>query len=337
MTNHSAPLRRSSVITLAGFFAAALPMLAIGWLPATAQAAEPPVSLLLVPLGQPQGYFDVTMAPGETKTLDVELLNSGQSSIEARSYAADVYTIVNGGFGAKTAADAASGTTTWLTYPTTVESLAAGESVRRTATVTVPASARPGDYISSLVIENATPASAAGGLDQTVRTAVAVSIRVPGRMRAGVRIGPASQSTSDGHSVVDVHLSNTGAELLKPTATVLVRDTQGSVLGRFQVAMGSFYAHTSTNVEVALPKMLQVGDYRVDVRLTDASHRVDVDRDATPLTVGGASAASVPDGHAMPVAILLTVTAVLLLFAAIVIAVYVVVRGRRREHREERV
>src|SRR4051812_9477393 len=61
-----------------------------------------------------EGYFTLEMKPGEKKKLTVELGNYGTQSVKARTYAADVYTLINGGFGVRLDGEATSGTTLWL-------------------------------------------------------------------------------------------------------------------------------------------------------------------------------------------------------------------------------
>jgi hypothetical protein len=53
-------------------------------------------------------------------------------------YAADVYTIINGGFGARLRDTPQSGMTTSVDYATDVVALPAGKSIRRSFTVTFP-------------------------------------------------------------------------------------------------------------------------------------------------------------------------------------------------------
>ena len=138
--------------------------------PSVALAEGDVVKLALTPIGSPGLYFDLTMRPGETQSLAVRLSNAGTAAIAARTYAADVYTIINGGFGGLLRDDARTGTTKWLDYPTVVLQLPAGQGIQRKFTVAVPPDAGPGEYITSLVLENDEPISGDGSvsLDQIV-------------------------------------------------------------------------------------------------------------------------------------------------------------------------
>ena len=108
------------------------------------------IKLALLPVGQPGSYFDLTMRPGESRSFEITIANDGDSSIAARTYAADVYTIINGGFGARLRGEPETGMTSWLDYPTRVLQLAAGSRADSSFTVAVPAGTGPGEYITSL-------------------------------------------------------------------------------------------------------------------------------------------------------------------------------------------
>lgn len=176
--------------------------------PTAAYAQDGQVELALRPVDQPGQFFDLTMRAGETRNLEVELANVGSAPIAARTYAADVYTIINGGFGARLRDEPQTGTTLWLDYSTDVLQLPAGQGIRRTFTITVPAAAEPGEYITSLVLENDEPIRGSGdvAIDQVVRQATAVVITVPGPRTPALVIGAASHKVVAEKSVVAVAL-----------------------------------------------------------------------------------------------------------------------------------
>jgi Bacterial protein of unknown function (DUF916) len=240
--------------------------------PAAAFAGDGQVKLALQPVGQTRSYFDLTMRPGETRALHVVLSNTGDTPTIARTYAADVYTIVNGGFGGRLYDEPQTGTTRWLDYPTGGVTLPVGRSTRRSFSVAVPTDARPGEYITSLILESDQPiqGGSAVTLNQVVRQAVGVVVTVPGRRSPGLSIGAASQTVVGGSSVVSVALANTGNIRLKPVAAFVLFDSAGSRISDATVPMGTFYAHTTTSVEVPLAQPLQPGTYTVRLTLEDA-------------------------------------------------------------------
>ena len=255
--------------------------------PITAYAQEGKVELALRPIDQTGQFFDVTLRPGETRTLEVELANVGDAAIAVRTYASDVYTIINGGFGARLRDEPQTGTTLWLDYPTDVLQLPAGEGIRRTFTVAVPADTEPGEYITSLILENDEPIRGSGdvALDQVVRQATAVVVTVPGPRTPALVIGAASHKVVADKSVVAVALENTGNVRLKPVAEFVLLDATGAEVSRASVPMDTFYAHTGTLVEVPLAALLLPGTYSVRLTLEDAAQDVRAEEAAIPLVV----------------------------------------------------
>ncbi len=240
-------------------------------MPGGVHAASFQVEMTLRPIGQPGPFFDVTMRPGETRSLEVEIANVGDVSLAARTYATDVYTIVNGGFGARLRAEPLTGMTRWLDYPTAVLALEAGARVQRTLFVAVPADALPGEYAASLVLENDQPIPGSGAVtfDQLIRHAIAVVVTVPGRRSPALAVGGASYSIVAGTAKVAVAVENTGNVRLKPIVGFVLIDASGGEVGRARVAMDTFYAHTSTFVEVALTAIPAPGAYTVRLTLDD--------------------------------------------------------------------
>ena len=282
----TAPL---AVLALASVFVALLA-------PGTAFASGTPIKLALHPIGQAGSFFDLTLRPGEARALSVEISNAGTAAIAARTYVSDVYTIVNGGFGADLRDAPRTGVSRWLDYPTGVLDLSVGEAVRRSFRVAVPKDAGPGEYITSLVLENDDPIRDGGAiaLDQIVRQAVAVVITVPGKRSPALAIGGATHTVVAGKSVVAVAVENPGNVRLKPVATFTLRNAAGVQVSQATVPMDTFYAHTGTSIEVPLAALLVPGTYMVRLSLDDATQGVRADGTAT--FVVSASAATIAGG-----------------------------------------
>jgi len=261
----SAPIALASLLLLA--FVA----------PGAAFASEGDFNLVLAPIGQAGPYFDLAMRPGDSARFEVDLANDGDASVAARTYATDVFTITNGGYGGRLRDAAQTGATAWLTYPTTVLDLASGEHARRSLTVSVPLDAGPGEYISSLVLENDAPVRNSGGIafDQFVRQAIAVVITVPGAREPELRLGEAHHEIVAGRSVVSIAIENSGNVRLKPTVAFVLRDATQAEVSRKTFQMDTFYARTDTRVAVPLPGCLSGGSYTVELTLADASENVE--------------------------------------------------------------
>jgi hypothetical protein len=248
------------------------------------------VKLALLPVGQAGPYFDLTMEPGKTRSLEVSIANDGDTATAARTYAADVYTIVNGGFGGRLRDQVQSGTTEWMDYPTSVLQLAPGENTRRRFTVAVPANTGPGEYITTLVLENDQPIAAGGsvGLNQIYRQAVAVVVTVPGLRSPGLGIGGANHEVVSGTSTIQVEVQNTGNVRLKPAVGFTLFDPSGAAISHATVPMDTFYANTSTTMEFPLAALLSPGHYTVTLTLRDGVQGVDTDKSGIPLIVEAA-------------------------------------------------
>ena len=314
--------------------------------PSATFAVEPGIKLALLPVGQAGSYFDLTMRPGETRSLQVEVANHGQAALAVRTYASDVYTIVNGGFGGRLRGSPRTGMTSWLDYRDAVSVLPAGASTRREFAVTVPASATPGEYIAGLVLENDQPILGGGavGLAEVIRQAVAVVITVPGTRTPGLAIGGATHTVVAGRSIVAIAVENTGNVRLKPIVGFTLFDSHGRQISQASLRMDTFYAHTETTVELPLAALLAPGPYTVRLTLDDAvfgakalGSGIPLVVDAPPEVTGIGSATpglidvlgGVGDSQVPLVAI---VIAVGMLFAS-ALAVLVAARRRRRNRR----
>ncbi len=255
-------------VALIGLSAATFGLLPVA---AVTLAADEPIRLAIEPVDVQGPFFELTLTPGESSQLTVDLANYGAASITARTFAADVYPIINGGFGARLRGEPATGLTTWLDYPSDVLVIEPGQAIRRTFVVAVPAATGPGEYITSLIIENEDPLSSGEGVafNQFVRSAVAVVVTVPGPAQAALQVGDARHSFLEGRSVVGVGIGNVGHLLLRPAGSLSITTETGEPVDAREVAMESVYAHTSTWLEVVLDRGLAPGRYFAIVDLAD--------------------------------------------------------------------
>jgi hypothetical protein len=269
--------------------------------PGRASAQDVPGRLILAPIGQPGTYFDLTMRPGDRQTFELSFGDASSAPIAARTYAADVYTIVNGGFGGRLRDEPETGMTTWLDYPTEVLQLRPGGNVRRAFTVRVPPDVIPGEYITSVVLENDVPVPGSGpvALGQVTRQAVAVVVTVPGPRKPALTIGAARHEVVAGTSIVSVAVANPGNIRLKPLVGFRLFDGAGHLVSVTQFRMDTFYSWTTSTVEVPLASILLPGAYTIALDLDDAANDVYVTEPAIPLVVVAAAVAA-PVGAGVP-------------------------------------
>jgi hypothetical protein len=246
-------------------------MLFLGATPAFADGQQ--IKLSITPVGADGAYFKVSAKPGETTQLVVQLGNHGDAPLAVRTFPADAYSIVNGGFGAKLDGEATSGATAWIDYAAETLVLEPDTSVTRSFMLSVPADAQPGDYITSLIIQNAEPLQGTGNvaLNQVLRQAIAVAIDVPGPRVPALSIGAIAHKMAAGTSFVSFAVTNTGNANLKPAGEFVLTDAHGVEVDRRQVAMGSVYAGNITTLELPYDHLLAAGDYTASLTLTDAA------------------------------------------------------------------
>ena len=275
--------RRPARLGLLGLMLA----LAGAGLPAAALAETGAVRLVLQPSGQSGAYFDLVMQPGELRHLAVDVGNDGSAAILARTYAADVYSIVNGGFGARLRDEASTATTRWLTYAPETLHLSPGERTTRPISVSVPLDTPPGEYVTSIVLENDQPVVTgdAAAMDQVIRQAVAVIVTIAGSRDPRLSIGDAGHRVVAGRSVIAVAIDNPGNVRLTPEVVLDLFDATGAPVSAATLTMDSFYAHTSSSVEVSLAALLAPGDYTVDLALVDVPRGASATAEGLPFTV----------------------------------------------------
>lgn len=327
----------------AGLLLAGLLVVPIG---GPARAAHEPAKLGLTPVGQDGSYFALTVLPGESRALQVELGNFGTEAVEARTYASDAYTIVNGGFGTELFGAEPSATTLWLDYAAREATLAPGEAVAIDFEVAVPEGTPPGEYITSLVAENAAPfaGSAQDGvaINQVNRTAIAVAIEVPGPRRPAFEIAGVTHAAVGGISVVTFSISNTGNVHLTPAGDFTLRDQQAGVVTQSAVRLDTVYAGMSASIELPLAAALEVGEYCAELVLADHDAGADASTECLPFVV---AVPGEPDGALTEPGIgpivggtvdavakhrlLITMTAL-----AVLLSVALVVFARRRRRRD---
>lgn len=285
-------------------------LLAIAILPGAAVGqstpdASPPASpavdtgprFVLRPAGDVDGtYFTVEAEPGTTQILDVVLGNADDVPLTLSTYAADAFTLVNGGFGTREEGEQRTGPSTWLTYESETLTLEPGSGLEREFALTVPDDAAPGEYIAGLVLQTAEPIDVVGSamFDQIVRKSIAVFITVPGETAAGLELGEPTIQTSDAGERLVIPVRNTGDVLLKLAGELTLTDDGGTEIFSQPIVMGSVYAGTETTLELPLPLALPEAVYRVSLRLTDETTDVEAGVDSTEVALARADDSGPP-------------------------------------------
>lgn len=264
--------------------AAAAVLVTLAGAPAAAFSAEPaPPKLGITPMEQEGSWFEVELDAGGSVELLVELANHGDDQITIHTYAADAYTLVNGGLGVELRDGVVNGVSRWIDYPTTTVPLPADGAIQRSFTVTVPGDAEPGQYIAALVIQNdLATASDTGNVQvkQVHRQALAVNITVGTPVAGTLRIGDAEHIDTAQGSVMRVALENTGGRHLEPVGRLTVTDGSGVEVAALAVEPDTIYASMATHLELALGSRLDAGTYSAELTLRDAETGVEASQTA---------------------------------------------------------
>jgi hypothetical protein len=182
----------------------------------------------------------------------------------------------------------ASGASAWVDYPAQTMTLDPRSALQRSFAVRVPANTKPGEYLTSIVLQGGASAPSAGSgvaLKQVVRQAMAIMVTVPGPQQPALTIGAASSLVITDRSVVRIELHNSGNVRLRPNGTLVLYNHAGSEVSRYPVTMGSIYAGTTTSFEVPFAGLLNPGDYTIALDLSDPKAGLLAQAPALPLRI----------------------------------------------------
>ena len=273
--------------------------------PGRAVASTPSSTIGISPVGTSASYFTVTMSPGSNRRLWVELSNDGDSPAQALTYAANVYSIINGGFGARLSNQAKTGVTNWLAYPTTTILLAGRRAEKRSFTILVPNTASPGEHITSLVVQSEKQVVSKWqvAFNQISRQALPVVIDVPGPREARLSIGTVHHATVDGLTVIALPIANTGNIRIHPAGQFIVRNDHGFEVADLPVMMGTVYPGNATAFRDTFKSILAAGRYTVTATLGDSAVGIATETKTEVLEITAPSPGQVPTNTTTPPAV----------------------------------
>jgi hypothetical protein len=180
-------------------------------------------------------------------------------------------------------------------------------------TIRVPAGAHPGDHLGGIVAENSEIQAGRGSGALRIRikhlTIAAVELQLPGRVVAGIGVTGVKTGGQQGWQYVYVGLRNTGNVMVKPSGTLVIRNTAGQRVAVRKLVLDTFVPGTSIDYPVLLPhRTLAPGSYTATVTIrssnrTIAGYRTTAlpafsSRQAFPFTVSAAQQKQVFSGVA---------------------------------------
>ena len=187
--------------------------------------------------------FVYRLNQSETKNDAIEIFNNSSTSKDVMVYATDATTGSGGSFACKQRAEDKTNVGSWIKVSDKVTKLAPGESKKIDFSVAVPESAPAGEQNGCIAIEDIsqTPTQTGNGVSISTRSAIRVSVTVPGSINKGLDILSLSATQSDKLKIA-TSLRNNGNVSLDTDLSVSLRSLIGSEIstvgGTFPVLSG---------------------------------------------------------------------------------------------------
>jgi hypothetical protein len=246
----------------------------------TTESTDGQAKFTMSALDTDRGYVEFDAEPGERLVVNLLIKNTGNAAGIADVYAADAYTLRNGGFGARGIEDELTGVTQWVNYTAEEFDLEPETEHIETITIDVPDDVAPGEHMTSMVIQNQEPTSlteegAGIQLDQVSRHAIAIMINIEGEREYGMEIGQAEHRQTGHSSSAYIEVANTGNAMIRPdSGEFRLEDDTGFEMLSTEASMKVIYAGHETHFALNLGERLEPGDYYVWLYLEDEERDV---------------------------------------------------------------
>jgi hypothetical protein len=228
-------------------------------------------------------YFHYTLQPNAATQGQARVTNTGAARGSVALYAVDATTGQTSGVVYRAAADPRTEVGAWITVGAQQLTLDPGQSQTIAFTVTVPASARPGQHVGGIVAENLQVQQGAGkGAGQNTGSGVqiniqhlsivAVQVDLPGQQAQRLEATRLQAGGGHGYQTLLLGLRNTGTQMLKPSGTLQVSDSAGRALKQTPLRLDTVLPQTAIDYPVAVTgQALGPGHYRAALSLTYGS------------------------------------------------------------------
>ena len=261
--------------------------------PATVLAARGSASFALKPLkydpalSATKSYFILSASPGDVIKDQIRVVNTGGQTGTAFLYPVDATTGQTSGAVYLSRASVRRDVGAWITLSRSSVTLAPGKNAVVDFTIRVPRTVRPGDHLGGVVAENSQiqQSTGKGALQIKIKhlTIDAVELQLPGRAVGVVQPTGVKAGGEHGYQYVYVHLQSSGTVMIKPAASLTVRNSAGRVVARRTFQLDTFLPGTSIDYPVLLPKQaLGPGKYTAAVRLRSSNAPIVGYRKAQP-------------------------------------------------------
>jgi hypothetical protein len=234
-----------------------------------------------VPVSDPSvtanGYFVYKVQSRGSVTGSVMLKNPSSRPLTLQLAAVSAMTSQAGG-SAFAASDATpEGAATWLKFAESSVILPAGMQKPVDFTVSVPHSARPGQYLTgiSAYIANVPPTAGAGqggnrlgaSVTMQMRYVIGVQVDIEGAWTPSLKVDSVALVQQPSGPFIGVHMKNDGSVFLKPSGTIVMTNTAGKRVLDQPIKMGTFVPNTEVVYPVRWVGELAPGTYQVQVSL----------------------------------------------------------------------
>lgn len=221
-----------------------------------------------------ESYFIFDSKPGIHITSRVRVTNTGTVKGSVALYPVDAATGQTSGAVYLNQGDPRKDVGAWISLASSQLTLNAGQSQIVSFQVAIPGTIRPGQHLGGIVAENLTESSSPqsnSAIQIKVKnlTIIAVQVNLPGTSIEQMAASGVQAGGQNGYQQLLVGLSNTGDDMLKPSGTLEIADTQGKVLKHFSLKLDTFLPQTAINYPVTVTGQgLAAGTYQATLDLT---------------------------------------------------------------------
>ncbi len=210
---------------------------------------------------------------GQTLTRTLRITNGGMTPGDVHLFPVDATTAQTSGTVYLAEPDPRNDVGAWIKLDTSDITMVPGESKDVTLTITIPASARPGQHLGGVVAADSAVAvnTAAGGatLNVKTRTVTSVQVNVPGQTVEKMTVTGVTGGGKLGQQVLMLGLRNEGTIPVSPTGTIVVTNARGEELQNISLKLDKILPDTMIEYPMEVQKTaLDAGDYKANINLT---------------------------------------------------------------------
>jgi WxL interacting protein linking bacterial and host surfaces len=221
-------------------------------------------------------YFVFDLQAGATVHDQARITNTGTARGSVALYPVDATTGQTSGVVYRSQQDPRTDVGAWVMVGASQLTLEPQQSQIVAFTVTVPASARPGQHVGGLVAENlalqnGSGSSGSSGMQVNIQhlSIVAVQVNLPGSQAEQMAATGIQAGGQHNYQIIFLGLRNTGTQMLKPTGALHVTDTRGRQLKVMELTLDTVLPQTAIDYPVYVDgQALGPGHYKGVLSLT---------------------------------------------------------------------